>query len=452
MDGRNFTLLNSSQINLFNLNTSMDYSSVNLFIIYFVILPMFEHHHQMKNPPHIVFIEDSENDEVEDNMIANGIEDRCNGDSIMNGNTIMNGDSIMNGDTIIPSTNKIIPGKEKTINDEKIIKIESSNTSDEQESTDDSQYWQDEDMDEYYSESDYDSDSEYDDSDDDYSSEDDSEDDYSDSEDDEFNSSGYESESIERRPGFTVLYTPNADGLYSDSDSTDDDNSAYSDSYYNSQSHHNELYTSFSDNAIDLSNVDSIDALNDDFDGRRISRQGHSNDVNLPTVTERFMDTDVVILESTNMNEVFPRVSKYLVSLIVQRLINVYFGVKASPLLASRIENFSEDEMKFLRTRVKTSLMGILEDHRIIKRLMELVSKEKIDEEVDIYKKRKIGSTYFRDMVNIESKSCGICYGDFKGNQKCSTLRCHHIFHSKCIKKWIKDSWCCPMCRSENIQ
>ena len=45
-----------------------------------------------------------------------------------------------------------------------------------------------------------------------------------------------------------------------------------------------------------------------------------------------------------------------------------------------------------------------------------------------------------------DEEECSICLGDFcKGNKICC-LNCSHIFHSKCIKDWIKKKNICPLC------
>lgn len=269
----------------------------------------------------------------------------------------------------------------------------------------------------------------------------------------EYDSEEYDSEyeSNDNLNPYFNTYNPMMNRLYTDS--TSDDDSAYSDSYYNLQSHHNGVHTSLSDNVIDLSNADSIDAINDDFDGRRATRFiRYNGNEGLPNLTNVMADNDVVVLESMNLNEIYPRINYFLVTAIVERLHNIYFGIKRPSTLSCTLRTLTEDEMKFLRLKVKNVLMSIIRDSRVIKQLMEFVCKEKIDEEDAILGRKKIASTYFKDMVNVESKSCGICYGEFKSNHKCSSLKCLHTFHSKCIKKWIKQTWCCPLCRSEDIQ
>lgn len=47
-------------------------------------------------------------------------------------------------------------------------------------------------------------------------------------------------------------------------------------------------------------------------------------------------------------------------------------------------------------------------------------------------------------------KACSICLTDFELNEKCCQLpKCQHIFHSECVKTWLKVNRVCPVCRTE---
>ena len=50
---------------------------------------------------------------------------------------------------------------------------------------------------------------------------------------------------------------------------------------------------------------------------------------------------------------------------------------------------------------------------------------------------------------NENVKKCTICLGDYKLGDKISYLPCFHLYHSKCIKKWLKYSKNCPLCKKE---
>lgn len=45
-----------------------------------------------------------------------------------------------------------------------------------------------------------------------------------------------------------------------------------------------------------------------------------------------------------------------------------------------------------------------------------------------------------------EDESCTICLDTFQNREIIRTLICKHIFHKKCIDKWIKQTERCPNC------
>ena len=49
--------------------------------------------------------------------------------------------------------------------------------------------------------------------------------------------------------------------------------------------------------------------------------------------------------------------------------------------------------------------------------------------------------------LDNENKKCVICLEEFKDEDVVTNLQCLHIFHSSCLKKWIKYKKICPICR-----
>ena len=62
------------------------------------------------------------------------------------------------------------------------------------------------------------------------------------------------------------------------------------------------------------------------------------------------------------------------------------------------------------------------------------------------YKKIKID-----DNLLACKASCPICLEKFKDNEFKRELKCNHVFHKKCIDKWIKHQNTCPICRKKCI-
>ena len=50
---------------------------------------------------------------------------------------------------------------------------------------------------------------------------------------------------------------------------------------------------------------------------------------------------------------------------------------------------------------------------------------------------------------NENIKKCSICLDNYKIGDKILYLPCFHLYHSKCIKKWLKCSKKCPLCKEE---
>ena len=54
------------------------------------------------------------------------------------------------------------------------------------------------------------------------------------------------------------------------------------------------------------------------------------------------------------------------------------------------------------------------------------------------------------DLINkLRNNKCSICLDDLCKGKRISYLPCCHIYHSKCIKKWLKVSNFCPLCKEE---
>ena len=53
-------------------------------------------------------------------------------------------------------------------------------------------------------------------------------------------------------------------------------------------------------------------------------------------------------------------------------------------------------------------------------------------------------------VVNKSNKPCDdcpICLDEFKCRQHCRKFNCSHVFHKKCIDKWLTKNTQCPVCR-----
>ena len=49
---------------------------------------------------------------------------------------------------------------------------------------------------------------------------------------------------------------------------------------------------------------------------------------------------------------------------------------------------------------------------------------------------------------NKPCDDCPICLDEFKCRQHCRRFNCSHVFHKKCIDKWLRKNNQCPVCRA----
>ena len=52
-------------------------------------------------------------------------------------------------------------------------------------------------------------------------------------------------------------------------------------------------------------------------------------------------------------------------------------------------------------------------------------------------------------LIKTDIQNCSICLENYKRGDKITYLPCFHLYHSKCIKKWLKCSKKCPLCKKE---
>jgi E3 ubiquitin-protein ligase SDIR1 len=53
--------------------------------------------------------------------------------------------------------------------------------------------------------------------------------------------------------------------------------------------------------------------------------------------------------------------------------------------------------------------------------------------------------------VAEEKETCIVCLDEHKPGQMMRTLPCMHVFHLKCIDKWLKNSLECPVCKTRIV-
>jgi len=106
---------------------------------------------------------------------------------------------------------------------------------------------------------------------------------------------------------------------------------------------------------------------------------------------------------------------------------------------------------------------------RMIEMASRQISLEDTTYEVDkeliksLQKKYKIGISYSRylksnrlkinndDPIQDESNKCIICLDEYLDNDNLSVMKCQHVFHHNCLRKWLNEIPNCPICRTDII-
>ncbi|KAL5553755.1 hypothetical protein UlMin_041156 [Ulmus minor] len=69
------------------------------------------------------------------------------------------------------------------------------------------------------------------------------------------------------------------------------------------------------------------------------------------------------------------------------------------------------------------------------------------------YEEKEMGELYGLveklRLEEVEYKGCVICLEDIKVGSYAGRLRCLHVFHVHCLKRWLDKRLSCPFCRYE---
>ena len=115
---------------------------------------------------------------------------------------------------------------------------------------------------------------------------------------------------------------------------------------------------------------------------------------------------------------------------------NIYNRLLANIMLANQLRpnnnnnNIRENEINIESVNNNLNNLRINEEN---KKIEELLQDFKLTEEI---------------LSKIDNKQCLICLDDYQIDENICYLPCFHLFHSICIKSWIKKSNKCPLCKN----
>ncbi len=109
---------------------------------------------------------------------------------------------------------------------------------------------------------------------------------------------------------------------------------------------------------------------------------------------------------------------------------------------------FEQDDVKTtLIVRSKNGSKPSSNNYNIVPQIpvdstLDLLDLERVpyNELVPKFKQIKIGD-------KLIGQLCSICQENYKPKEYKRELNCKHIFHKKCIDKWLKSNLSCPFCR-----
>lgn len=170
-------------------------------------------------------------------------------------------------------------------------------------------------------------------------------------------------------------------------------------------------------------------------------------------------ESDLQVVESYNLAEVYSAVDNQLIMTFMDRLNLIrkfLFDQKQEATTFNRSSHLSQfllamshQEIEYLKSECRNILREDYDmDLFMMEFLVGLIHPHKIDTPIQrpIYR-----SVQYVDLMNKGSSECIICFTNFKKISMCISLNCHHVFHSKCIDKWLKKEFACPTCRRLQI-
>ncbi|XP_076812702.1 RING finger protein 24-like isoform X2 [Clavelina lepadiformis] len=65
------------------------------------------------------------------------------------------------------------------------------------------------------------------------------------------------------------------------------------------------------------------------------------------------------------------------------------------------------------------------------------------------YRKVVLNKNKDNPLQETKNETCPVCLEDFKNKEVLAICPCCHVFHKKCLCKWLQHRPTCPMCMSQ---
>jgi hypothetical protein len=116
-------------------------------------------------------------------------------------------------------------------------------------------------------------------------------------------------------------------------------------------------------------------------------------------------------------------------------------GLDSLVITIPGLNNWSSDDNTSDATYLETMSSDNTEDTATVN---DSDVSEDQDRQVNLEKLNKFTIT----KKNCPVDDCSICLEGFTCRQHCRELPCSHIFHKKCVDRWLRKSPQCPVCRT----
>ncbi len=70
-------------------------------------------------------------------------------------------------------------------------------------------------------------------------------------------------------------------------------------------------------------------------------------------------------------------------------------------------------------------------------------------DKIFLCKKKRLTLGKYQIITENDTGTCSVCLDSFKKGLYKRTLNCGHLFHKKCVDKWISREKSCPLCRCD---
>ena len=183
--------------------------------------------------------------------------------------------------------------------------------------------------------------------------------------------------------------------------------------------------------SINNINYNNMHLFPDDNNIRNNSRYNRSNSINFRNNNNNnFTINNTGMFRLSINNDNYDRYSAYRRNLQNPMMLRVIYDD-----LNDEINELEEEEIENLINR--NLVLNVIKE--IQPKPKPKLKKEKMNKKLWIKNEKGV----------LEAPTCCICLNVMKDKCDVTKLKCNHIFHFKCLEKWVENKEVCPFCRGK---